>query len=355
MSIVERIQKLRSVLADKEIDGILISQPHNRFYLSGFKGSAGYLLITTDRLVLVVDFRYIEQAKRQALEYEVFRTVMLTDWFPQLISDLKVKRLGFEAGDITYTFYRQLTETLQKTGSSLQLVPTEGIVETLRAVKETAEIELIQKAIYISDLAIAHISEVIHAGMTELETVWEIEKFMRENGSEAVPFDLIVAAGPNSALPHAQPSERPIKEGEPILFDIGARYENYTSDISRTIFLGEPDAMFRRVYDIVLGAQLAAMAIIKQGMTGEEADNIARTVIQETGYGDAFGHSLGHGVGIATHEHPRLGMRSVDNLENNMVFTIEPGIYLPDWGGVRIEDTVVLSGEKIVSLSKARK
>jgi len=222
-------------------------------------------------------------------------------------------------------------------------------------VKEPGEIELIQKAVDISDRAVAYIMEEIRAGMTELAVAWEIEKFMRENGSEAVPFDLIVAVGTHAALPHAQPSIHPVQAGEPVLIDIGARYKNYTSDITRTFCLGKPDTDFRKYYDIVLGAQLAAIAMIKEGMTGEEADNIARTVIQETGYGETFGHSLGHGVGIATHESPRLSMKSVDKLVNGMVFSIEPGIYLTEWGGVRIEDTVVMENGRVRVLSMAKK
>lgn len=355
MGIIDRIRKLREKIAEKEIDGILISQADNRYYLSGFHGSAGYLLITPEKQVLAVDFRYIEQAKRQASDYEIIRTAQLADWFPQLNADLNIKRLGFEAGDVTFSFYRQLTDTLQKAGSGLQLVPTDGLVDAFRMVKEPGEIELIQKAVNISDMAADYIMTTAHAGMTELELAWEIEKFMRENGSEAVPFDLIVAAGPNTALPHAQPSNRPVREGEPVLIDIGARCQNYTSDISRTFCLGKPDDKFRKIYDIVLGAQLAAIAIIEAGMTGEQADNIARTVISETGYGEMFGHSLGHGIGIATHEMPRLGMRSTDIMADGMVFSIEPGIYLPEWGGIRIEDTVVLEKGKVKVLSKAKK
>jgi Xaa-Pro aminopeptidase len=355
MGIIDRIRKLRAKFVEKEIDGILISQADNRYYLSGFHGSAGYLLITPEKQVLAVDFRYIEQAKRQAPDYEIIRTAQLADWFPQLKADLNIRRLGFEAGDVTFSFYRQLTDTLQKAGSGLQLVPTDGLVDAFRMVKEPGEIELIQKAVNISDMAADYIMTTAHTGMTELELAWEIEKFMRENGSEAVPFDLIVAAGPNTALPHAQPSNRPVREGEPVLIDIGARCQNYTSDISRTFSLGKPDDKFRKIYDIVLGAQLAAIAIIEAGMTGEQADNIARTVISETGYGEMFGHSLGHGIGIATHEMPRLGMRSTDIMADGMVFSIEPGIYLPEWGGIRIEDTVVLEKGKVKVLSKARK
>ena len=356
MGIKDRIQKLRLMFAEKEIEGILISQPQNRFYLSGFLGSDGYLLITEKQLIIAVDFRYVEQAKRQSPDFKLFNiTGPMEDWFARLVGSLNIKRLGFESTNVTYALYRQLTEILQQNQLPLQLIPTDGIVESLRAVKEPEEIELISKAVDISDLAVAHIQKVIHPGMTELEVAWEIEKYMRENGSETVPFELIVAAGPNSALPHAHPSERPIQAGEPIVMDIGARHRNYTSDLTRTICIGQPDSTYRKVYDTVLGAQLAAIAIIKEGMSGEAADNIARTVIQEAGYGDNFGHGLGHGVGLETHESPRLGMRSTDKLTNGMVFSIEPGIYLPGWGGIRIEDTVLMDNGKIKVLSKAEK
>jgi len=355
MSILDRIQKLRAGFAEKDIDGMFISQADNRYYLSGLRSTAGWLVITAAKQILAVDFRYIEQAKRQASDYEIFRANTFSEWFPQLLRELNIKKLGFEAGDVTYSFYRQMTEALQKAGSDVQLIHTDGLVEALRVIKEPEEIDLTIKAIEISDRAIVRAQEVVRAGMTELELAWEIEKFMRENGSESVPFELIVAAGTNAALPHAHPSDYVINEGEPIVIDIGAKYKGYASDLTRTICVGQPDAQFRKIYDIVLGAQLAAEAIIKEGMTGEEADAIARTVIQEAGYGEMFGHSLGHGIGLATHENPRLGMKSPDKLVNGMVFSIEPGIYLPEWGGVRIEDTVVMDKGKVRVLSKARK
>jgi len=355
MAITNRINKLREKLIENEIDGILISQQDNRYYLSGFHGSDGYLLITPDKLILAVDFRYIEEGKKESPEFEIFKIAGPLSWFTELTTGLNIKKLGFESGDITYSFYRQLTDILQKSGSGLQLIQTTGIVEALRIVKEPGEIALIQKAVTISDEAVEYIRELIKPGTTELQAAWEIEKFMREHGSESVPFELIIGAGQNAALPHAHPSQHAMQDHEPVVIDIGARFSGYTSDITRTICVGYEDDNFRRIYDIVLGAQLTAIAIIKEGMTGEEADNIARIVIRETGYGDAFGHSLGHGVGIATHESPRLGMRSTDVLKNGMVFTIEPGIYLPDWGGVRIEDTVVMENGKVKSLSRAKK
>jgi len=192
-------------------------------------------------------------------------------------------------------------------------------------------------------------------GMTEKEIAWEIEKFMRENGSQPLPFDIIVASGQNSAMPHARPSQRKIGSGEPVVIDIGARYEGYSSDLSRTICPGVADDTFRKVYDAVLGAQLTAIAIIKEDMSGEEADSLARTVIEEAGYGEAFGHALGHGVGLAPHEQPRLGPNSTQQLGSGMVFTIEPGIYIAGWGGVRIEDLMVIEKSETRVLSKARK
>ncbi len=356
MSLKSRIDNLRQKLADKEVDAFFVSQPENRYYLSGFDGSSGYLLITQQNKILATDFRYIKQAKRQAPDYEIFQiTNNIADWFPRLVAEFNLKRLGLEAGHITFARYQQLTDALNKAKSQLKLVPVDGLVESLRTIKEPEEIELITKAAAITDSAFEYIEDIIHIGMSEKEVAWEIEKFMREKSGQAIAFDFIVASGPNSALPHAQPSEHAITSGEPIVIDIGARIEGYGSDLSRTICLGSHDDAFNKVYDTVLKAQLAAIAAIKEGMTGEEADNLAREVIKQAGYGEAFGHALGHGVGLAPHELPRLGPNSKEDLVNGMVFTIEPGIYLTGWGGVRIEDTVVMESGKIRVISRTRK
>ncbi len=356
MKIGSRLEKLRQKLAEKELDAILISQPENRYYLSGFNGSAGFLLITEKKAILATDFRYVEQAKIQAPDYGIFKmTGEMADWLPRLLADLDLKKLGFEAGYMTFATYGQLKDTLKKPQPMINLVPLEGLVEALRAVKEAEEIELIGRAVEIVDRAYEHVENSVHAGMNENELAWEIEKFMRENGSQPMPFEIIVASGPNAALPHAKPSPRTISTGEPIVIDIGAKFEGYSSDQTRTICLGAPDDTFNKIYDIVLGAQLTAIATISEGMTGEQADSLARTVIEQAGYGDAFGHSLGHGVGLATHELPRLGPKSADTLTSGMAFTVEPGIYLPGWGGVRIEDLAVMEKGKIRVLSKARK
>jgi len=354
--IKSRIQKLRQALTEEEIDGILISQAENRRYLSGFDGSAGFLLITPKEKILATDFRYTAQAKNQAPGYELFSANDdIANWFPKLAAELRVKRLGFEAKDVSFARHRQLYDILNKGKSQLKLIPVEGMVESLRAIKEPEEIELITKAAEIADAAMEYIQDKIQAGMTEEEIAWEIEKFMREKGSQTIPFDVIVASGKNTALPHAQPSTKAINSGEPVMIDIGARIGGYGSDLSRTICIGTPDDKFKKLYDIVLGAQLGAMAIIKEGMTGAEADNLARVMIEEAGYAEAFGHGLGHGVGLAPHEQPRLGPGSSDKLAEGMVFTIEPGIYLDGWGGVRIEDLVIMEEGKVREISKARK
>ncbi|MBI4303672.1 MAG: aminopeptidase P family protein [Chloroflexi bacterium] len=356
MSLSNRLQKLRQSLAEKELNGILISQPENRFYLSGFDGSAGYLFITQQDTVLATDFRYVEQALQQTPDYRVFQITSETSkWFPELLSELKVSKLAFESGYVTVALYKLLTDILSKANLSVQFVPIEGLVESLRTIKEPEELELITRAVAISDKAIEHIKDWIHAGMTEREVGWEIEKFMREKGSQPLPFDVIVAAGPNAALPHHKPGEKQIKSGEPVIIDIGARVGGYASDLTRTICLGTPDDTYKKVYDTVLGAQLTAEALIKEGMTGEEADRLARVVIEEAGHGQAFGHSLGHGIGLATHELPRVGPKSTDVLASGMVFSVEPGIYLSGWGGVRIEDLAALEDGKIKVLSKAPK
>lgn len=356
MKIANRLERLRQKLPEHKIDALLISQPENRYYLSGFNGSAGFLLITPKKNTLATDFRYLEQAKAQAPDYEVCQiTGDTTDWLPRLLAGSKIRRLGFETEHVTFGLYQQLSGILSKAQPELKLTPVEGLVESLRVIKEPEEIELITKAAELTDNAFSYIKDVIHIGMTEKELAWEIEKFLRDEGSEILPFDIIVASGPNSARPHAQPSARTIGSGEPIVVDIGARCGGYSSDLSRTICLGTADDTFRRVYDTVRRAQETAITEIEAGMSGEQADSLAREVIEQAGYGQAFGHALGHGLGLAPHEQPRLGPNSRDILANGMVFTIEPGIYLPGWGGVRLEDDVVMEKGKARVISQSQR
>lgn len=353
---MQRTQKLRQKLDAKEIDAMLIAQPANRRYLSGFDGSAGSLLITRDKAILATDFRYIEQASIQAPDYEIFPTKGdIEKWLPEILSPPKIKSLGFEAGHLTFGTYQSLSDILNREPPRLKLVPVANLVESLRAVKEPAEIELIAKAAAITDDAFAYTEDLVYAGISEGELAWAVEKFLRENGSEALPFEIIIASGANAARPHARPSERFISPGEPVVIDIGARVGGYCSDLSRTICLGNRDDTFRRVYDVVLSAQEAALSQIEAGMTGGAADRIAREVIEKAGYGDFFGHGLGHGVGLEPHELPHLGPGATEEIINGMVFTIEPGIYRSGWGGVRIEDLAVMEKGKLRVISKARR
>ena len=352
----ERLLKLRQKLAEKELDGILISQPENRRYLSGFDGSAGLLLITGSESLLATDFRYTAQARGQSPDFQVVQTKgELQEWFPGLVSDPKLRRLGFEAEHLSFATHQRMIEAAKAQSSQIQFVPVQDLVEQIRAIKEARELELIAEAVKLADQALEHISNFIRPGMKEKEVSGEVERFLRENGSESLPFETIVASGPRSALPHAKPTERPIQTGEPIVVDIGARLEGYCSDLTRTFYLGDADSTFARVYDIVLGAQFVALATLEAGMSGEQADRLARTVIEEAGYGTDFGHSLGHGVGLAPHEEPRLAPKASGKLIDSMVFTIEPGIYIVGWGGVRIEDMVVLEKGKPRLLSQVPK
>ncbi len=352
----ERLKRLRCRLAEKGLDGVFITQPENRRYLSGFRGSAGALLITTSAAVLATDFRYTEQAAAEAPDFEVQRIPNnLVDWFPGLISDLGIKKLGFEAADVTFDHHRRLGQALKRKQVSVRLTPLSGLVESLRAVKDAEEITLIERAVAIADATFDVMEGNIKPGLTEKQVAWDLEKRLRENGSESLPFDIIVASGPNAALPHHRPSDRVIRENEPIVIDMGARFNGYASDLSRTLWTGTPDETFVKVYHAVREAQAAAVAAIVKDVTGHRADSAARKVIRTAGYGEAFGHSLGHGVGLAEHELPRLGPGSHEMLSDGMVFTIEPGIYLSGRGGVRIEDMAVMENGRARILTAAGK
>ena len=355
--IKDRLVKVRPELVRNKVDAILVSEPKNRFYLSGFNGSDGYLLITAKETIIATDFRYIEQIKRQSPDYTLFQiTGKMSDWFPKLIAGLCIRRLGFESDATTFGQYMQISEIISSQKLTLELVPLENVVENLRAIKEPEEIANINKAAEISDRAFEYVTDRLKPGMTEKEIAWALEKYMREAGSESIPFEIIVGAGPNGALPHAQPSDHSIAAHEPIVIDMGANFGGYSSDLSRTICLGKPDATFVKIYNIVQKAQKAAINGIHEGMSGIQADSLARDIIKEAGYNDMFGHGLGHGVGLTTHDPaPRLSYLSNDVMANGMVFSIEPGIYLPEWGGVRIEDLAMLENGRVKLLSHAKK
>ncbi len=353
----DRVTRLAAQLPQRELDAILISAPENRRYLSGFTGSAGYLLITPQRQVLFTDSRYSQQARNQASHFEVIQTKPGLDWLTDALAETGVKRVGFESDAMTVASYNRALDAIKETEelSGLSLIATSGIADELRVHKDRDELAQLQKAIDASDRAMEAVCPTIQAGMTEREVAWRMEVAMREFGADKTSFDTIVAAGPNGAMAHHRPDDTVIKAGEPIVIDMGARVNGYCSDLSRTVVVGEPDETFHKIYNTVLGAQLIAINTVRPGLTGEECDALARHIIAEAGYGDNFGHSLGHGVGLAVHESPRVGPRAENVLEPGMVFTIEPGIYLTGWGGVRIEDIVILGEEGATQLSKAGK
>jgi len=353
-----RVDKLREKLEEHGLYALLVSQPQNRRYLSGFTGSAGYLLITPVDAVIATDFRYYEQATQQAPDFRLYQaTGPMETWLPGLLEGLGGKKLAFESADLTFSVYRTLRKAVEELpqGERPRLAAATNLVEGLRAVKEPEELAAIQAAVDLGDAAFQDVAARVEPGWTEKQTAWEIEKYIREHGGDGLSFDTIVAGGPWGAMPHAYPRDRALEAGEAVVIDMGVRLNGYCSDLTRTIFLGKPDDRFIQVYDIVLGAQLTAEELIRPGMTGEEAHMLAHRVIEEAGHGERFGHGLGHGVGLEVHESPRLAKTSKDVLAEGMVATIEPGIYITGWGGVRIEDMVVLENGKARVMSRAPK
>ena len=365
----DRLTRLRAKMADIRLDAILVGEPvedsfhtrsANRRYLSGFTGSVGWLLITPEQAFVVVDFRYFEQAERESPAFILFRTDDSPEkWLGPLLreANLAGKRVGFQPGDVTVATFQAIKKAIAEMPAEERpkLLASPPLVEEMRAIKEPQEVELIQRAVDLADEAFAAVAQRIEPGWTERQVAWEIERYARERGATGMSFETTVAAGPWGAMPHAQPRDRPIEPGEPIVIDMGVRMSGYCSDLSRTIMVGKPDRKFEEIYDIVLTAQLTAEELVRSGMSGEEAHLLAHNVVAEAGYGENFGHGLGHGVGLLVHETPRLARTSKDEMKDGMVFTIEPGIYLPGWGGVRIEDMVALENGKARVLTRAPK
>jgi Xaa-Pro aminopeptidase len=347
-----RLEKLRNAIADEGADAILVSQPENRRYLSGFTGSAGWLVISADRAILVTDFRYFEQVGREAPNFELVKIQdRFVDLLPALLGDLGVKRLGFESQHVTVDDLDMWREAAE----GIEWQPLKGTVEAIRAVKDADEIDALARSARLTDASFDHLLGVVRPGMTERQVAWEIESFMRTHGASKVAFDLIVGSGPNGALPHAHASDRVIRDGDPIVIDIGCVLDGYCSDMTRTICLGHPQDKYLAVYDIVLKAQEVAEEGIRAGITGVEADALARKVIEDGGYGQYFGHGLGHGVGLAVHELPRASRLWPETIEAGMSLTVEPGIYLPGEFGVRIEDLVIVREQGVDILSHTAK
>ncbi len=346
-----RIDRLGPILNEHGLDGMLIQKAENRTYLSGFTGSAGVAIISSTERVLIVDFRYVERAAEEAPGFEVVRAPrQIIDTLVALVKERGWRRLGFESDVVTVKQHREYVERLAPT----ELVAIDGI-DRLRWVKEPAELDRIKTAVAIADGAFAHIQAYLRPGVAERDVATELAFYMRRHGAEEEAFESIVASGPRSSQPHAGTSDRMMTRGDFVTLDFGARFRRYVSDCTRTIVLDPVSPRHREIYTIVLQAHQTALAGLKPGMTGREGDALARAVIASAGYGDAFGHGLGHGVGLAIHEGPTLSPREDATLQAGMVVTIEPGIYLSGWGGVRIEDLVVITEGGCQSLTQAPK
>jgi len=347
----QRLRKLREKLAKHNLDGLVIESPYNRRYLSGFTGTAGVLLIGMSEAKLMTDFRYVEQATEQAPLFEIVEhKIPIVQEAAKQAEKMGIKKLGFEQEQITYQQYQMYQKQLK-----IEFVPVSEFVEELRLVKDEQEITILKEAAKIADDAFAHIIRYIRAGVTELDVANELEFFMRKQGATSSSFDIIVASGVRSALPHGVASEKKIQKGELVTLDFGAYYKGYCSDITRTIAVGDVSDKLKEIYDTVLAAQLCGMNGIKAGITGKEADALTRDYIEAKGYGEYFGHSTGHGIGLEIHEGPTLSMRSNLVLKEGMVVTVEPGIYIAGVGGTRIEDDIIITAKGNEPLTKSPK
>ncbi|OPA81323.1 Xaa-Pro dipeptidase [Paenibacillus selenitireducens] len=348
----KRVVQLRQSMKAADLEAIFITNGVNRRYLTGFTGSSGYVVITFDKAYFLTDFRYVEQANAQVKGYDIIEHKSnVMEIVRQVLTEQQVTRLGFEQNHVTFGTYTNYAEQLQ----GIELVPTAGLVEDLRNIKDEEELAIMQEAFDLADLTFTHILPMIKHGVTEEALALEMEIFMRKNGATSSSFDTIVASGERSALPHGVASSRVLQGNELITFDFGAYLKGYCSDLTRTVALGNPSAKHREIYDVVLEAQLHALEHIRPGMTGAEADALTRDIITRYGYGDNFGHSTGHGLGMEVHESIRVAKGSDMILKPGMVVTVEPGIYLPGIGGVRIEDDIVITDTGIKILTHSTK
>ncbi|PIE64894.1 MAG: peptidase M24 [Desulfobacterales bacterium] len=357
MDYAKRRHKLQRQLKRKKLDALLISQPHNRRYLTGYSASdhdisetSGLVLIpASGTALLLTDFRYELQARHETDMEVVLYTKGLLPLLDTLVSELKIRSLGFESGYTLHSTWTKIAALAAK--KNITLKPTSGLVEKMRLIKSDAEIELMRKSVRLNEAVFEDIFPTISAGMTEQEIARSLENKMYQAGAESPSFETIVVSGANGALPHGRPSEARVVEGKPVTIDMGLVLSGYCSDMTRNFVVGEPDRHYLTVHRLVRKAQKAGMAAVRNGATAAEVDRAARKIIGDAGYGKNFGHSLGHGVGLAVHEDPRVSGQSRRKLKTGMVITIEPGIYIPGWGGVRLENMVVVTEDGCENLN----
>ncbi|MFW6111864.1 MAG: aminopeptidase P family protein [Candidatus Bipolaricaulota bacterium] len=357
-----KIEKLRNFLEEgyedrDKVDGYLLlnlesSDRSNQRYLTGFDSSLGCLIVLKDRVFFLTDSRYIDAAKEELsgvkLEKIDSKPVETTT---ELVNNLEIGSIAIDQNDVSLALFNKLNDQLE----GIEIVQLDGVLGEIRREKEKEEIELQEKAARIADDAFSRLLDFVEVGMTENEIALELEFFMRNNGAEDISFPPIVASGEKSALPHAKPGGDEVSRDELLLVDMGAKYEGYCSDLTRTVYFGDPPPKVREIYDIVLEAQRAGLDELGPGVSCKEVHQKASKVIEEGGYGDNFGHGLGHGVGLDVHEGPRLSKTSDDTLKPGNVVTVEPGIYLPGWGGIRIEDMVRITEDGYELFSHAPK
>jgi Xaa-Pro aminopeptidase len=357
----DRLHRLLNILKKKEFSGMLISQPENRRFLSGFRPgdpqlneSSGFLILGPKLAILGTDPRFEGEVSKQAKGFLpfIYRKGLESSWaeIQNLLNPLK--KIAFEGQALSFHTYRRFKKLICSKGNSCTFLPTFQLVEEIRAQKDPKELKSIQGSLAITERVFQMVFKSLRPGKTEKEIAWLIKSLIHQLGGEDMAFEPIVASGPNAALPHAEPTEREIRKGEPVLFDFGSKWRGYCSDLSRTVILGRPTDRFKEVYALVRKAQVAAEKGMRAGMTTTEADGLARSVIEKGGYGKYFKHSLGHGVGLATHELPSLSPVRPEPLKTGMVVTIEPGIYLPGWGGVRLENMAVIRDKGATVLNK---
>lgn len=344
-----KFDKVQQLIERENLDALLVMSSYNRRYLSDFTGSSGALIITKESKFLMSDFRYKAQGTEQAENFEfVLQETGLLDSIISFMKSKKLKRIGFEGEHVNYNTYSKIKE-------DFETVPLTGEVEKIRLIKTDEELDLILKACEIADQSYEYILTYVKAGMTELEVKNELEAHMTKLGASGPSFDTIVASGHRGALPHGVASEKVIESGDMVTLDFGAYYQGYASDITRSFGVGSVSPEMEEIYNVVLEAQLKSLDEIKAGMTGSEADSIARDVISGHGFGENFGHSLGHGFGLEVHELPGLAQKSTMTLEPGMCVTIEPGIYVDGLGGVRIEDDTIVTETGLKKLTHSSK
>ncbi|NMA01363.1 MAG: aminopeptidase P family protein [Clostridia bacterium] len=348
----KRVEDLRMRMEKIGLDGFLIMEPNNRRYISGFTGTAGVLLITKKQNILFTDFRYIDQGAKEAPNFEIikYEYPYLTT-INEVLKRLPVKQIGFESEFVTYNQFLELSKVLD----GFRLLPQKGVIEELRMVKDPEEINHIKEAARIADNGFKYILNIIKPGITEREVARDLEYYMASQGATGPSFATIVASGKRSSLPHGVASDKIIEKGDFVTLDFGCVYKGYCSDMTRTIVVGNPTEKQKEIYNIVLQAQTLGLASVKAGLGAKEIDKVSRDYIESKGYGNYFGHGLGHGLGLNVHENPSLSPKDKTKLLKNMVVTIEPGIYIPDWGGVRIEDLVVVLEDGYDNLTNSAK